>query len=387
MPVVILREGISRRTSIRVSYNRSGENEDDTKELDVSEQEVSDYSINEVSESFTVVRGAPNLASVIEGQNEDTDIEADDEFKEYSEVRLEEPEKTRKTRARKSTIVAGKLLQGTEVPQNKKASTCLACPTNCAHTYSHTRDKRRRAVSTVVSPLSSNLNNNNSISNMRQNLLNKNINKHIQDTSEDTESLEESEKDDKVPKLRVRKKSKFLMKGVVEEKRPIEGSYKLVGSINYEDYLGKVGTGPCSMDMVMRADMVLSIEQEEDKQWKISNETLIKAKSVRGYRTNNRKWTENKFVAGEAKPELLDDWDQRLIVTTLEVNPEGTRLTLNQVAEKDQWHHEDSTVVLEIETEEGDVYLIMTSMAADVVSWRKFKKIIKQINRKISSPF
>ena len=34
----------------------------------------------------------------------------------------------------------------------------------------------------------------------------------------------------------------------------------------------------------MRADMVMVIRQEEDKQWRIVNETLIKAKSVRGYR-------------------------------------------------------------------------------------------------------
>ena len=53
-------------------------------------------------------------------------------------------------------------------------------------------------------------------------------------------------------------------------------------------------------------------------------------------RTNNRKWTENKFKCGEAKPELLDDWDQRLVVTTLLVNEEGSRLSLDQVAETDQ---------------------------------------------------
>ena len=41
--------------------------------------------------------------------------------------------------------------------------------------------------------------------------------------------------------------------------------------------------------------------------------------------------------AGEAKPELLDDWDQRLVVTTLMVQgQEGERIELNQVAEKDQ---------------------------------------------------
>ena len=64
---------------------------------------------------------------------------------------------------------------------------------------------------------------------------------------------------------------------------------------NYEEYLAAIGTGPCSQDMVMRADMVMFINQDHDKQWRIANETLIKAKSIRGYRTNNRKWTENKF--------------------------------------------------------------------------------------------
>ena len=41
--------------------------------------------------------------------------------------------------------------------------------------------------------------------------------------------------------------------------------------------------------------------------------------------------------ARDAKPELLDDWDQRLVVTTLMVQgQEGERIELNQVAEKDQ---------------------------------------------------
>ena len=44
------------------------------------------------------------------------------------------------------------------------------------------------------------------------------------------------------------------------------------------------GSGACTADMVMRADMVMVLHQEEDRQWRIVNETLIKAKSVRGYR-------------------------------------------------------------------------------------------------------
>merc|ERR550539_1370147 len=104
-----------------------------------------------------------------------------------------------------------------------------------------------------------------------------------------------------------------------------------MGSKRYDDYLAALGTGACTADMVLRADMVLTVREEPDKQWRLSNETLIRAKSVRGYRTNNRKWTENKFKAGEAKPELVDDWDQRLVVTTLSVDEDGTRMCLDQV--------------------------------------------------------
>ena len=65
-------------------------------------------------------------------------------------------------------------------------------------------------------------------------------------------------------------------------------------------------------------------------------ETSIKAKSVKGYATYNRKLTENKWKSGVPKPELVEDWDQRLVVTTLSRNPDGGALELSQVAEKDQ---------------------------------------------------
>ena len=65
-------------------------------------------------------------------------------------------------------------------------------------------------------------------------------------------------------------------------------------------------------------------------------ETSIKAKSVRGYSTYNRKLTENKWKAGTEKPELVEDWDQRLLVTTLARKEDGNILELSQIAEKDQ---------------------------------------------------
>ena len=46
--------------------------------------------------------------------------------------------------------------------------------------------------------------------------------------------------------------------------------------------------------------------------------------------------TQNKFLEGVPKPELVDDWDQRMLVTTPLLEREAKRITLIQVAEKDQ---------------------------------------------------
>ena len=59
--------------------------------------------------------------------------------------------------------------------------------------------------------------------------------------------------------------------------------------------MSSVGVAPFSQDLVMRSSLVLRIRQEEDRQWRLSTETLIRAKSVKGYRSSNRMWTENKF--------------------------------------------------------------------------------------------
>ena len=47
----------------------------------------------------------------------------------------------------------------------------------------------------------------------------------------------------------------------------------------------------------------------------------------------------------------MDDWDQRLVVTLMEVNDEGTKLTLKQVAEKDQVRFFIKVQVLNIDIE------------------------------------
>ena len=62
---------------------------------------------------------------------------------------------------------------------------------------------------------------------------------------------------------------------------------------------------------------------------------------MRGYSTYNRKLTENKWKAGTAKPELVEDWDQRMVITTLTRDQQGNVIELHQAAEKDQVHHDD----------------------------------------------
>ena len=88
-----------------------------------------------------------------------------------------------------------------------------------------------------------------------------------------------------------------------------------------------------------------------DEHWKISCETAIKARSVTGYATCNRKMILNKFLEGDPKVkssqtfvassshyqcsqcELLDDWDQRCVTSVLRWDRGQGSLTLEQTAE------------------------------------------------------
>ena len=100
----------------------------------------------------------------------------------------------------------------------------------------------------------------------------------------------------------------------------LPGCYKLVTSEGYEDFLRAVGCGPLSLNMVMRSASFIEIArvrvtmqscvlimkdllltQTLDDHWKISCETAIKARSVSGYATCNRKMILNKFLEGELK--------------------------------------------------------------------------------------
>ena len=63
---------------------------------------------------------------------------------------------------------------------------------------------------------------------------------------------------------------------------------------------------------------------------------MIRAKSNKGFKTRVWKVTQNKFQLEVERPELVDDWDQRLLMSILSWNMKANRLTLLQVAEKDQ---------------------------------------------------
>ena len=177
---------------------------------------------------------------------------------------------------------------------------------------------------------------------------------------------------------------------------PLQGDWTLISNNNFDQFLAVNGAGPLSSNMVLRARInmvikqvlltdlkimmimiimiimimslivsnmiiiiimiimmikmmmmimliimmiiliMLMMMQELDKQWRISYETVIRAKSIRGYNTRAAKMTENKYQLEVERPELLDDWDQRWVMSTLTRDTGANRMTLTQVAEKDQ---------------------------------------------------
>merc|ERR1712079_738260 len=162
------------------------------------------------------------------------------------------------------------------------------------------------------------------------------------------------------PNTQLRKPSKAM------QLRPIEGSWRLIANDNYDEVL--------------------------DKQWKIMTETCVKAKSMRGYKTKSFKMTSNKFRLNEAKPELLEDWDPRLVVTTvtLESNENGDVIHMDQIAEKDMAYKRDSHTTYECC---GDILTCTVDCITSrgtVRGVRKFVRHTPQKNgtvRKMSAPF
>jgi len=162
---------------------------------------------------------------------------------------------------------------------------------------------------------------------------------------------------------------------LVQSKEPdhLQGAFSLVASHNFDQFLKKIGTGPLSLNMVMRASVILTITKTPDEHWEIGFETGIKAKSVVGYSTCNRKMTKNKFLEGVPKPELVDDWDQRLVVTTLSLDQVAKKLILIQTAEKDQRFCLDSKITFNVAPDDTDK-IIATYEIDGVKAERMFRR-------------
>jgi len=242
------------------------------------------------------------------------------------------------------------------VHKDNNSSPHHVCLTGCASTYHNYRRGSKPFVKGEFGAIDENEESLTSINDKNQ-----------ADTKENDEV-------DKVEYNRERRRSSFsLAKLAPPPPDPLEGTWKLIQCENYEKYLEKIGTGPLSLNMVMRANVVLTITQELDKHWRIVTETSIKAKSVKGYATYNRKLTENKWKSGVPKPELVEDWDQRLVVTTLSRNPDGGALELSQVAEKDQKFCLDSFTIYQVDTEDEDILNVITTID-NVVAKRRFRR-------------
>jgi len=145
---------------------------------------------------------------------------------------------------------------------------------------------------------------------------------------------------------------------------------------------------------------LITIYEDIDKCWKILTETSIKARSIKGYKCRNYKMTANKFMLEEAKPELLEDWDPRLVITTLTYDEEAGVLVMDQAAEKDQKFCTSGKVTLEVISAEekgkrGDSDVLMMTFEADsgVKAVRKLVRHAKPAadkppgGRKVSAPF
>ena len=151
-----------------------------------------EYSVSEFTCSFTL-GGQKNQA-----ENEDTDIEADDEFNEYSEVTFDCKEHS--------------LIGKSNIEKVKKLCIHPSCTTHCASTYSNSRE-RRKTLSSLSQKKEFSL---------RSSFV----------SEESDESLREHSS------APVRKLSKFKME-TMPEKKLIEGTFVVTGSINFEKYLGK----------------------------------------------------------------------------------------------------------------------------------------------------
>lgn len=226
--------------------------------ITVSVTTENNYSVCEYETSFTLVTPSIGRRSLRHNNEDDTDVDTeDDDFLEYSEVTFDGKQNNNAGTDRAAGRDKNKIDSDRDAPL--KSSKCRSL---CALTYNSQRERKKTVIAHNFDSRS------------------------LDDHSDQGSSVATPSKQRKI--------SKYGAEAQVSLK-PIEGSWVLVGSDNYRAYLRAIGAGRYSVDLAMRAATIIRIHQEPDKQWRISTESLIRAKSVRGYRSSNRKWTENKF--------------------------------------------------------------------------------------------
>eukprot|EP00094_Tigriopus_californicus_P001748 TCALIF_01690-PA protein Name:"Protein of unknown function" AED:0.00 eAED:0.00 QI:104/1/1/1/1/1/3/324/270 len=180
---------------------------------------------------------------------------------------------------------------------------------------------------------------------------------------------------------------------IKKEFLPFEGSWCMIAMENVETYLRAIGVTPLMAQMVVRSEYLITVYEDIDHAWKVLTETSIKAKNVKGFKCRNYKMTSNKFHPEQPKPELLDDWDPRLVVTTVTLEDHDTYdkvLVMDQIAEQDQRHNNSSTLFFEAQ---GDNMIIRLETENGVKAKRfmvRHKPQDKNANnniRKVSAPF
>merc|ERR1719320_873071 len=159
--------------------------------------------------------------------NDDTDIEADDGFKDYSEVTLETNMDNREKENMSKPMTREKKRKSASVLSKPPA--CLQtsrCSTQCAGTY---RNRRSRKELSTLKP-TTNL------------------------ASEDSYDNSTSSTAGR------RKMSNFQSKS--GSRNLIEGTFKKIQSTNFEEYLTAIGAGHFTKDMVMRVCLIPELFSE-----------------------------------------------------------------------------------------------------------------------------
>lgn len=150
------------------------------------------------------------------------------------------------------------------------------------------------------------------------------------------------------------------------------GTFEMKDSGKFDQFLVAIGTKRRTVNMVNRAAVKICIKQDPDNRWTIMQETTVKAKSSYFGNTKIRKTTLNKFRPKSPCMEMVEDYDTRMLETTLVVEG-GNRLILMQ--EDNGNKALSSTVCLSVSPSHPDT-LVVTHLVGEVVAERVFTRVM-----------